>query len=72
LVMSAEGRGFRRRSGFTIPYQDLRMPGTTHWCFWFGGPAPYQSLPTRTYILLGDFGLEAGGITNPYHAAILA
>ena len=69
--MSAGPRDPAHRSGFTNPYHISRMPGTTHWRFWFGLVRHYHSLPTRTCRLLGAFGLEAAPFTNPYHAADL-
>jgi len=68
MVMSAGGRNNRRRSGLTNPYHISSILGTTTWWFWFGHPVAYQSLPHRTCIPIGDFGLVAGPFTNRYHA----
>ena len=66
MVMSAEGWNPAHQSEFTNPYRISRMPGTTTWWFWFGVVGHYQSLPCRTCVPLGAFGLVAGPFTNTY------
>ena len=71
LVMVVRVRNNVRRSGLTNPYHISSILGTTTWCFWFGLVRHYQSLPHRTCISLGGFGLVAAPFTNTYHAADL-
>ena len=72
--MGAGHRGYVRRSGFTIAYQDPCSLSGSHWIIWFGGPHP---LPIPTIILAsaarrhGAFGLVWVVITIPYHASDL-
>jgi hypothetical protein len=69
--MSAGGGDPAHQSEFTIPYHNSSIRGTTHWFIWFGLARGYQLLPTRTYILLGAFGLTRPPFTKAYQVSIL-
>ena len=47
----------------------------THWCFWFGCPAAYQSLPAstcKTHWFLVRWGRPLPTVTIDYHASDLS
>ena len=71
MVKACSDRSFVRRSGLTNLYRILCSRSGSAWWFWFGGVGHYQSLPTRTYIPIGAFGLEAAPFTIAYQVSIL-